>query len=87
MGSDMSNGFISEQTGFKVLLSGGCFSTVATWVESINWAASAGGAAMAIGLAIQVFSFFRARRAEQRDIERHRVEMAVLHSKLAQRVE
>jgi len=79
----MSSGIISEQTGFKVLLSGGCFSTVAAWVDSINWAASAGGVAMAIGLAIQVLAHLRARRAEQRDIARHRAEMEVLRHKLA----
>lgn len=78
----MENEFITESIGFKILIGGGVCSTIGAWIESINWASVAGAVVMAIGFTIQVLAYFRAARAEKRDIEKHRIEMAILKHQL-----
>jgi len=78
----MEKELITEPVGFKILIGGGIFSSISSWFDAINWGAVAGGVVMAVGLLIQVLAFLRGRRSEKREIEKHRIEMAVLKRQL-----
>jgi hypothetical protein len=74
--------YASEAFGFKVLLGGGAMTTFSSWLSSLDWTTIIGVTVMICGAILQIIGSLRARKADQREQEKHAIEMAVLRKKL-----
>lgn len=74
--------YATEAFGFKVLLGGGAMTTFSSWLSSLDWTTVIGVTVMICGAILQIIGSFRAKKADQREQEKHAIEMAILRKKL-----
>jgi hypothetical protein len=74
--------YATEAFGFKVLLGGGAMTTFSSWLSSLDWTTIIGVTVMICGAILQIIGSLRARKADQREQEKHAIEMAILRKKL-----
>ncbi len=74
--------YATEAFGFKVLLSGGAMTTFSSWLSALDWTTIIGVTVMICGAILQIIGSLRAKKADQREQEKHAIEMAVLRKKL-----
>jgi hypothetical protein len=56
--------------------------TFSSWLSSLDWTTVIGVTVMICGAILQIIGSLRARKADQREQEKHAIEMAVLRKKL-----
>jgi len=76
--------YATEAFGFKVLLSGGAMTTFSSWLSALDWTTIIGVTVMICGAILQIIGSLRAKKADQREQEKHAIEMAILRKKLGE---